>query len=412
MGGVMAREDKETKLVERVGFLSFLVNLGLSGLKAALACSSGSLAITASMIDSATDSAASLAVWGGLKLSTRKTRAFPYGLYKIENVIQVVMALFIFLAGYEVVEGILWAQGKPPAITMWVIGGMGVGVAIPLLFGWYTIVTGKRTGSPALVADGRHRQADVLSSLVVLAAVICDYAGWSFRYHGWTVDRVAAALVLVFIAYTGFELLMGGMRVLLDASVDGETLDRIESIVEAEPAVAEIHSLVGRNAGRFRFIEAHVVLRVDDLEKAHAAAKRIEENVRQKVPRIDRVLIHYEPPEKRTVVAAVPLESDRETVSKHFGEAPVFYFGAIRQSDGKIMEEWLADNSYANEEKGKGLKVSKWLVEQGVDRVYSPKSLEGRGPGYVLAEAGTEVKVIHERSLPELRERLKIGKGR
>jgi len=99
MGGVMAREDKETKLVERVGFLSFLVNLGLSGLKAALACSSGSLAITASMIDSATDSAASLAVWGGLKLSTRKTRAFPYGLYKMENVIKVVMERFKFLEG-------------------------------------------------------------------------------------------------------------------------------------------------------------------------------------------------------------------------------------------------------------------------------------------------------------------------
>ena len=31
-----------------------------------------------------------------------KTRAFPYGLYKVENLVSVIVALAIFYAGYEI----------------------------------------------------------------------------------------------------------------------------------------------------------------------------------------------------------------------------------------------------------------------------------------------------------------------
>ncbi len=78
---------EEAVRIQRVALYAFLINLGLAMMKAVLAAVSNSLAVTASAIDSATDSAASLALYGGLKLSTRKTKSFPLGLYKIENVI-------------------------------------------------------------------------------------------------------------------------------------------------------------------------------------------------------------------------------------------------------------------------------------------------------------------------------------
>ncbi|MEJ2102681.1 MAG: cation transporter [Desulfobacterales bacterium] len=55
-------------------------------MKVLLAVFSGSLAITASAIDSGTDAVASFLIYVGVKLSTRKTRSFPMGLYKLENV--------------------------------------------------------------------------------------------------------------------------------------------------------------------------------------------------------------------------------------------------------------------------------------------------------------------------------------
>jgi divalent metal cation (Fe/Co/Zn/Cd) transporter len=89
----------ENRLTRKEALPAFLLNLALALVKAFLANRSGSLAVTAGAIDSASDSVASLTVFGGLLLSTRKTRSFPLGLYKIENLISVVVALFIFLAG-------------------------------------------------------------------------------------------------------------------------------------------------------------------------------------------------------------------------------------------------------------------------------------------------------------------------
>jgi cation diffusion facilitator family transporter len=399
----------EERQVERVGFYSFLVNLLLAGLKAVLAALSGSLAITASAVDSVTDSVASLVVWGGLKLSTRKTRSFPYGLYKIENVIQVVIALFILFVGYEIAREIFSRDETLPSISILVLAGMGVSVFIPLLFGAYTIAVGKQTGSPALVADGRHRQADVLSAAVVLISVGLDYFGFSFNAHGLTLDRIAAGLVLLFVAYTGFELLISGMRVLLDASLDFQTLDRVRNIVASDPAVAEVQSINGRNAGRFRFIEAVVTLRTDDLKKAHAISERVESRIREKVAHVDRVLIHYEPRFQETLTLAVPLEDDKEHFSEHFGEAPVFYLGTVRRSDRQILEERFVSNPFHKEEKGKGIKVSKWLLNQGMDRLYFSRRLDERGPGYVFSDAGAEISVTPERRLSKLLEAIRAG---
>jgi len=107
------RETEETRQIQRVALYAFLLNLGLAGLKVVLAYFSGSLAVAASAVDSGTDSVASLAVFGGLKLSTRKSLTFPYGLYKIENVISVIVAIFIFLAGFEIARKALSPAAEP-----------------------------------------------------------------------------------------------------------------------------------------------------------------------------------------------------------------------------------------------------------------------------------------------------------
>lgn len=397
----MPHRQDETKQVQRVGFYSFLVNLALTCLKAMLACLSGSLPVVASAVDSAADSAASLALWAGLKLSTRKSERFPYGLYKIENVIQVFVAFLIFLMGYEIVREIISAPAGTPNVTLTVVIGMGISVLIPWVFGWYTMWIGRRTGSPALIADGRHRQADVLSTAVVLAAVAAHYSGLHINYHGITVDRIAAGLVVIFIAFAGLELLVNGMRVLLDVSIDPATLDEVRRLIESQPAVAEVRFLVGRSAGRFRFLEGALVLRVEDLEKAHAINERIEAGIRKKVPNIDRILIHYEPQAKFSLTIAIPMESDGEIISRHFGEAHLFYIASLRNKDFRVLEERFIANPYREKEKGKGIAVGHWLIDLGVDRLYTPRSLEGKGPAYVLSNAGVETELLRAHTLAE-----------
>ncbi|MGE0683057.1 MAG: cation transporter, partial [Candidatus Binatia bacterium] len=90
--------------VERVGVYSILVNIFLLALNVVMAAFSGSLALAAETAHNFADLMASGAVFVGLKLAHRQSRAFPYGLYKIENVVAVIVALLSFFTAYEVAK--------------------------------------------------------------------------------------------------------------------------------------------------------------------------------------------------------------------------------------------------------------------------------------------------------------------
>lgn len=403
----LARRTQETREIRQVALYAFLLNLGLAGLKVVLAYFSGSLAVAASAMDSGTDSVASLAVFGGLKLSTRKSARFPYGLYKIENVISVIVAIFIFFAGFEIVRKALSPPAEPPVITLWVIGWLLGAVLITFLFGQYAIAVGRRTESPTLIAEGRHRQADVFSTIVVLFALMLDYFGLHTDFLGISLDNIAAGLVVVFIARAGWELLSDGMRVLLDASLDPEALERVRKIIDAEPMVTEVRWLAGRNAGRFRFIETYVVLRTGDLTKAHVISHQIEEEIRKQVPHVERVVIHCEPQARKHLHVAVPLADVMGKVSPHFGEAPYFGLVVLRLADGQIERQQVVPNPHTDVAKAKGIRVAEWLVNQKVDVVTVKEDLHKKGPAYVFADAGVELKVLLNDRLEEVVESVK-----
>lgn len=71
----------------------------------------------------------------------------------------------------------------------------------------------------------------------------------------------------------------------------------------------------------------------------------------------------------------------------------------VRESDGVLLSEAYGINPFAAEEKGKGIKVSEWLLEKGVDTVYTPKGFEGKGPGYVFSDGGVAVMLTRDRRL-------------
>lgn len=140
--------NDETRQIYRVAGYAFVLNLLLLLVKAIIAIFSGSLAIAASAIDSGTDAVASLVVYAGVKLSAQKTRSFPMGLYKLENVASVVIAIFIFIAGYEIIQRIFHADAEIPRISLPHIALLSIGTLATFGFGQYAISTGRKTGSP------------------------------------------------------------------------------------------------------------------------------------------------------------------------------------------------------------------------------------------------------------------------
>ena len=371
--------------IERWGWASIGINILLGLLNLSISIASGSLAVAAETIHNLVDLTASVTVLVGLKISRRRSQAFPYGLYKVENIVSIGMAGLIFFTGYEIVHEAIFAAPRTTMVSLWMLAGVMLSAIIPLVFSYFELKASSRANSPSLAAEAQEYRTHVFSSGAVFAALLGQFFGLNF-------DRWAALFVAFFILKTGWELLRDGMRVLLDASIDSSTLSQVREIIQNDPAVVQVKTLMGRNSGRYRFLEAEVGLRVNDLEKAHAISQRIEQTIKVTVPYVERVLIHYEPIIPTHLRYAFPLASPDGKLSQHFGEAPYMALITVQLADGIIEKREVMTNPYRQEVKAKGIKVAEWLVSQKVDRVFIKESLQGKGPGYVFAGAGVEMK--------------------
>jgi cation diffusion facilitator family transporter len=370
--------------LERWGWASIIVNVGLSGLNLTLAYISGSLAVTAEVMHNFADLAASAAVLLGLKVSVHKSRSFPYGLYKIENVVSAGVAILVFLAAYEIARETFFGERQTTFVSVWIIGGVAIGTVVPLVFSYFEMRAGRSANSPSLVADAYEYRVHVFTSGLVLIALV----GNIFNLH---FERAAALIIIVIVVRTGWRLLVDAMRVLLDASLDADTILQARRIIEQEPTVLEIQSLVGRNAGRYRFLEVMVGARIRDLDQADAVSRRLEHALRKEIPFLERALVEVRPVRKETVRMALPLSAPDGPPSPYFGTAPYYLLIDKRRADGELIRRSVVKNPFSREPKGRGIKVAHWLLEHGVDLLVTLDDIGERGPGYALGEAGVEV---------------------
>ncbi len=380
--------------IVRWGWYSIGVNVALIAVHGAVAAASGSLAVTAELIHNFADFVAAAGVLIGLKLATRKSKSFPYGLYKIENLVAAAIAVMVFVTAYQIVASAFFEAPPTLHVDLWMLASLAATLALPLAFSHFELRAARAANSPALIADAREYRVHVYTTGIALAALL---SGW----FGFPVDRVAAAIIVLAVAKTGWDLLADALRVLLDASLDADSLNAVRKVIDGDPAVAEVKWVTGRNAGRFRFVEAGVALRLSDLAKAEVGLRRIEASVRAALPRVERVLLHIESQASPYIRYAVPLVDISGTISEHFGEAPYFAFVTVARSDESVAEQTVRPNPYHALERAKGIRVAEWLAAEKVDVVLARPQLAGKGPDYVLRDAGIEVRGVQARTLGE-----------
>ncbi len=382
------------EMIQRIGWYSMAVNITLVALNFGMAYLSGSLALAAETVHNVIDLTASVAVIIGLALAYRKRKSFPYGLYKIENVMAAVIALSVLFTGYEIVREAVFSSSRHVVVLPLMLGGVSVAAVVPFVFGRYELRVARVLNSPSLMAAGKEFQVHVLTSGVVFAALVGQLLGWPL-------DRAMAIVIAAFVVWMGWRLLVDGMRVLLDASLDPKILNQVREIIKAEPVVEDAKRVLGRSAGRYRFVEAEVTLRVTRLEQAHAVSSRLENKIRAQIPYVEQVIIHYEPVARSQIRYAVPLTDLAGTMSEEFGTAPYFALVTAEASDKTLGKTEILTNPYTRLEKARGIHVAEWLVENKADIVLVQEDLKKKGPSYVLANAGIEIRQIQARNLTE-----------
>ncbi len=285
------REDKKVlnfNEKKKISLFSVGINLLLSVIKLIGGWISGSAALTADGVHSLSDLAASLSVYVGIVISNKKSELFPHGLYKVENLVALVSSFAIFFAGYEIAKDVLFGEPQHMKNLTVAMSVLILTVLITFLYSKWEKVKAQELNSPSLLADAEHIKSDFYTALVVLVGVLGQYFGYPI------IEKLAVVVVIYFIFHSGFEILKRALMVLLDASLDHESIESIKEILKNNPEIVEIKNILGRNAGSFKFVQLDLDLKTDSVKEAHKIAHDIEDEIKQKMPFVEKVMVHYE----------------------------------------------------------------------------------------------------------------------
>lgn len=281
----------------RLASASLAIAVTVLALKAAAWWLTGSVALLADAVESIVNVAASAMALAAVLYSQRPADAnHPYGHAKAEYFSAVFTGVMIVVAAISILREAWFAvlSPHPPDQPALGLALNAAATALNAAWAWVLLRRGRRLGSPALVADGRHLVADVVTSLGVLAGV-----GLVVLTGRLWLDPALAAATAVNILWSGFRLMRESVGGLMDEAVASDALERIRALVSAHAEGAiEAHDLRTRQAGRFTFIEFHLVVPEDmRVGEAHLICDRIEAALKTELePAV--ITIHVEPPHK------------------------------------------------------------------------------------------------------------------
>ncbi len=222
-----------------------------------------------------------------------------YGHGKYETFASFIIGLALLAAATGIiVSGVAkvidWAGGAQLEAPGWLaLSAAIISIVVKEVLYRYTVLSGKRLDSQALVANAWHHRSDALSSIGAAVGI----GGAVLLGNRWTVlDPVASVVVGLMLVKVSIDLMRTSVDELTEHSLSTEVEQEIEDIIGSFPDVSQPHNLRTRRIGNRIAIEAHV--RMDGnvpLTVAHDRATAIEQRIRQRFGPQTHVTIHMEP---------------------------------------------------------------------------------------------------------------------
>jgi len=389
-----------------VNLLLLVINLFLFVFKLIVASLSGSLALQADAFDNLTDIIMVFAAIVGIYYAKKKpNKKFPYGYYKIENIISLIISMVIFFTAYNIIttsfsEISETIAGFPkhiivtPPIFLFLI----ISLLISFLSTIYLKIVGKQTKSPIIQSQATEKLYDNLISSSVIIGFISALFGINL------VDSIISLIIALLIIKGGYDIFLASTKTLLDAVIDFDKRNELFKIINSFPNVKEIENIEIRSYGRYIFLEVVIELNKElHLHQVELLKDTISVKIKTEFPEIFKIIIISQAQPKEIVKIAVPLLEDNgldSKISEHFGEAPFFSIMELREENNqfKLINHRIVPNKFIDEEKRKGILISEWFLEEKIDKLYLKKDLK-KGPKLVLESSLVQMIITKFESL-------------
>src|ERR1700761_2993444 len=287
------RLEQAGRLMRRAAIASVAVSLFLVTIKTFAYFTSHSVAMLASLADSALDLfTASINLIAIRQALTPADDEHRFGHGKAEPLAGLAQGAFITASALflviQAVNRILSPEPIDNSVEALIVMCIAIACAIALILYERRVVA--QTGSLAVEADQTHYLGDLATNVgVVVALVLSAYLGWALA------DPVIAILVALVMVASAVGVAKSSFNQLMDRELPDEERARIRRIAESHTAVRNVHDLKTRSAGLSTCIQLHLALDPDmPLKEAHKVSDAVEQALRNAYPGAE-VIIHQDP---------------------------------------------------------------------------------------------------------------------
>lgn len=221
-------------------------------------------------------------------------RNHPFGHGKIELISASSEGILIIIAGimiiYEAVKRLLFpVEIQKLDIGIYIIVFSGV---INYLLGTYSIRTGKKYNSVALVAGGKHLHSDTYSTIGLVIGLLALF----FTKISW-IDSALALLFGGIIIFTGISILRQTITGLVDHA-DEQLLGEMVTVLNEnrQPEWIDIHNTKIIKSGNYLYIDCDLTVPwYYTVEAGHNLGSQLKDVLNQKYGNRIQLTIHIVP---------------------------------------------------------------------------------------------------------------------
>lgn len=294
---------KQVQRSQKAQFASWVGIIGnflLAIIKGIIGWISGSHALIADAVHSASDVISSVTVLAGIRAANKPPdKEHPYGHGKAESISAIIVSILLILVGVEIASSslqVFWGE-TPQAPTGIALIAVSISIICKELLYQYKHRLGKRINSPALMADAWHHRSDVLSSIGVFfgigGAIIGEQIGYVQLVY---LDPLAGIVVALFIMRIGYQMIRESIHMVLENILDEEESERFIVTTENVTGVLQVDDLRARSHGQYVVLDLKISVDATlNVEKGHQISKRVKRALMTEHDDVSDVLVHINP---------------------------------------------------------------------------------------------------------------------
>ncbi len=348
---------------------STLLNSLMAAAKLVVGSITSTSVIIADGIHSLSDVVGSILIYASIKLAGKKTRRFPMGMHKLEDLAALAGGIAILYAGYQIIRQVVFAHHTQPVEH--------IGVTLPFLvivllvqagFAYLEMRSSKKLNSPGVKTDLLNWLGDLGTTLIAILGIILGY------YRVPYAQKIAVIVIVLTIFHEAYGIIKDAIFTLLDASVDASLINKARLIIEAHPQVEDVETLFIRKAGSIYIADIVLQIKEKSMEKAHDIIESIERDLKNGIEHLEVITIHYEPARKKRKRRAILLTLNGE-IARRLRDVARIKIEEIDET-GRIIHTTEHSNPFYEDGRGHSLRLVSWLTKLDIDElVFNPTQM-------------------------------------